>query len=79
MNVLYECASKSFLTESITKYALTKIKTRCEATQRDMAAKLTRLTHEIAIKLHLLGKTCTICSFRSMRSVRKLLVTPSCI
>jgi hypothetical protein len=42
-----------------------------------MAAKLTRLTHEIAIQLHLVAESCTICSSRSRRPVRKLLDTPS--
>jgi hypothetical protein len=42
-----------------------------------MAAKLTRLTHKIAIQLHLVAESCTICSSRSRRPVRKLLVTPS--
>jgi len=41
---LYESVSKSFRTESITKCTLTTINTRSEATQRFMAAKLTRLT-----------------------------------
>jgi hypothetical protein len=53
------------------------INTRWEATQRVMAAKLTRLTHKIAIQLHLMAESCTICSFRSRRPVRKLLHTPS--
>jgi hypothetical protein len=35
----------------ITKYMLTTINTRWEATQRVMAAKLTRLTHKIVIHL----------------------------
>jgi len=43
-----------------------------------MAAKLTRLTHKIAIQLHLVADSCIICSFRSWRPVRKLLDTPSC-
>jgi hypothetical protein len=30
-----------------------------------MAAKLTRLTHKIAIQLHLVAESCTICSSRS--------------
>jgi hypothetical protein len=30
-----------------------------------MAAKLTRLTHKIAIQLHLMADSCTICSSRS--------------
>jgi hypothetical protein len=42
-----------------------------------MAAKLTRLTHKIAIQLHLVAESCTICSPRSRRPDRKLLVTPS--
>jgi hypothetical protein len=39
--------------------------------------KLTRLTHKIAIELHLVAESCTICSSRSRRPVRKLFVTPS--
>jgi hypothetical protein len=46
--------------------------TRWEATQRVMAAKLTRLTHKIAIQLHLVAESCTICSSRSRWQVRKL-------
>jgi hypothetical protein len=42
-----------------------------------MAAKLTRLTHKIAIQLHLMAESCTTCSSRSRRPVRKLLDTPS--
>jgi hypothetical protein len=38
---LYEVVSKSFRTESITKYTPATINTRWEATQRVMAAKLT--------------------------------------
>jgi hypothetical protein len=38
-----------------------------------MAAKLTRLTHKIAIQLHLVADTCTICNFPSRRPVRLLL------
>jgi hypothetical protein len=41
--------------------------------------KLTRLTHKIAIQLHLVGESCTIFSSRSRRPVRKLLYTPSYI
>jgi hypothetical protein len=73
----YEGVSKSFRTESITKYTPITINTRWEATQRVMAAKLTRLTHKIAIQLHLVAESCTIYSSRSRRSVRKLLDTPS--
>jgi len=42
-----------------------------------MAAKLTRLTHKIAIQLHVVAESCTICSSRSRRPVQKLLDTPS--
>jgi len=42
-----------------------------------MAAKFTRLTHKIAIQLHLVAESCTICSTRCRRPVRKLLDTPS--
>jgi hypothetical protein len=42
-----------------------------------MAAKLTILTHKIAIQLHLVAESCIICSSRFRRPVRKLLDTPS--
>jgi hypothetical protein len=42
-----------------------------------MAAKLTRMIHKIAIHLNLVAESCTICSSRSRRPVRKLLDTPS--
>jgi hypothetical protein len=42
-----------------------------------MAANLTILTHKIAIQLHLVAESCTICSSRSKRPVRKLLDTIS--
>jgi len=58
------------------KYTLTT-NTRWEAIQRIMAAKLTRLTHKIAKQLHLAAESCTICSYRARRPVRKLLGTPS--
>jgi hypothetical protein len=38
-----------------------------------MAAKLTRLTHKLTIQLHLAAESCTICSSRTRRPVRKLL------
>jgi hypothetical protein len=41
-----------------------------------MAAKLTILTHKIAIQLHLVAESRTICSSRSRRIVRKLLDMP---
>jgi hypothetical protein len=68
---------QKFRTESITKYTLTFGTARWEATQRVMAEKLTRLTHKIAIQLHLVAESCTIRRSRSRRPVRKLLVTPS--
>jgi hypothetical protein len=73
----HEGVSKSFRTESIAKYMPTFGITRTVATQSVMAAKLTRLTHKIAIQLHLVAESSTICSSRSRRPVRKLLVTPS--
>jgi hypothetical protein len=75
LECMNEGVSKSFRTESITKYTLATINTRWEATQTVMAAKLTRLTHKIEIKLHLVAKSCTICSSCSRRPVRKLLNT----
>jgi hypothetical protein len=48
-----------------------------EATQRVMAAKLTILTHKIAIQLHLVAERCTICSFCSRQPVWKFLDSPS--
>jgi len=44
-----------------------------------MVVKLTRLTHKIAVQLHLMAESCTICSSRSRSPVRKLLDTPSFI
>jgi hypothetical protein len=61
----------------ISKYTLTTMNTRWEATQKVIAAKLTRLTQKIAICQHLVAKSCTICNYRSRRSVRKLLDTLS--
>jgi hypothetical protein len=42
-----------------------------------MAAKFISLTNKIAILLHLVVQSCTICSSGSRQPVRKLLVTPS--
>jgi hypothetical protein len=72
----HEGVSRSFRTDSIAKYTLTLINTRWETTQRVMAANLIRLTHKIAMQPHLVAESCTICSSRSRRPVRKLLVTP---
>jgi hypothetical protein len=64
---IYEGVSKIFRTESITKYTNPK----------GYGGKTPRLTHKIAIQLHLVAQSCTICSSRSRRPVRKLLRTPS--
>jgi len=42
-----------------------------------MAARLTILTHKIAIQVHQVAGSCIICSPRSRRPVRKLSDTPS--
>jgi hypothetical protein len=73
----YDIVSKSFRTESLKKYTFTTKNTHWEATPRVMAAKLTRLTHKIAIHLHLVAESCTICSSRSRQPVLKLLDTLS--
>jgi len=44
-----------------------------------VAEKFTKLCHKTVIKLHLVAESCTICSSRSRRPVRKLLNTPSYI
>jgi len=76
---IYESVSKSFRTASITKYRLTTLNTHWKATQKVIATKPTKLSHRIAIQLHLVEGSCTICSSRSRRPVRKLLDTPSFI
>jgi hypothetical protein len=73
--LLYEGVSKSFRTESITKYTLTTNKHSLRTTQRIMAAKLTRLTQKVSIQLHLVAESFTTCSSRSRWPVRKLLGT----
>jgi hypothetical protein len=42
-----------------------------------MAAKLTQLTHKLAIQLHLVVESCTIFSTRCRRLFQKILDTPS--
>jgi len=42
-----------------------------------MTAKFTRLNHNITIQPHTVAESCSICSSRSRRAVRKLLDTPS--
>jgi hypothetical protein len=71
---VYEGVSKIFRTELNMKHTLT-INTRSEATQRVMAAKLTRLTHKKALQLHLMAENRTTCSSCARRPVHKLLVT----
>jgi hypothetical protein len=44
-----------------------------------VAAKFTRLTHKIAIQLHLLAESSTIYSSHSRLPLRKLVDTPTCI
>jgi hypothetical protein len=73
----HEGVTKSFRTESITRYTLTTINTRWEAIRRVMAAKLTRLTHKIATQMHLVAGSYTICSSGSRRPVWKVLDTLS--
>jgi hypothetical protein len=65
----YEGVSKIFRAESVTKYTPITINTR--------EGKPTRLTHKIAIQLHLVAESFTMCSSRYRRPVRKLLDTPS--
>jgi hypothetical protein len=74
---MYKGVFESFQTESIMKQGTTTINTHWEATQRVMAAKLTKLTHKIVIQLHLMAESCTICSYHSRWPVRKVLDTPS--
>jgi len=59
------------------KCRLTTINTRSEAKHRVIAAEHTILTHKIAIQLHLVAESSTICSSRSRQPVRILLDTPS--
>jgi hypothetical protein len=49
---------------------------RWVATQRVMAAKLTRLTHKIAIQLHLVAESCTIYRSLSRRQSGKFWIHP---
>jgi hypothetical protein len=69
--------SRSYEGVSRVDNEITVIATRLEGTQRVMAAELTRLTHKIAIQLLIVAQSCTICSSRSRRPIRKLLDTPS--
>jgi hypothetical protein len=54
-----------------------EMNTRWEATKKTMAAKLTRLTHEIAIQLYLVAESCAIHSSRSRRPDQEILDTTS--
>jgi hypothetical protein len=42
-----------------------------------MVTKLTRLTHKMAIQLHLMAESCIICNSRYRQLVRKLVDTRS--
>jgi len=44
-----------------------------------MMTKLTRLTHKIAIQLHIVAESCTIYSSHFREPIWKCLATPSCI
>jgi hypothetical protein len=77
LSIIRGCIQKFPPDWVITKYTLTTINTRREATQRVMAAKLVRLTHKIAIQQQLVAESFTICSSCSRRPVQKLLITPS--
>jgi len=44
-----------------------------------MVVNLIKLTHKTAIQLRLVAESCTICTSRAKRLVRKLLDTPSYI
>jgi hypothetical protein len=46
--------------------------TPCEATQRDMAAKLNRLIEKVVIQWHLMAESCNICSSLPYRSLGEL-------
>jgi hypothetical protein len=74
--LIYDGVPKSFRTESITKYMLTKINIRCEATQRVMAVKLTILTHKIVTQLHLVAESRAICSSRCRRQSGNFWIHP---
>jgi hypothetical protein len=52
------------------KYMLTKINTHWETTQWVMTAKLCRLAHKVAVQLHLMAESCTICSSCSRQPFR---------
>jgi len=65
---------QNFRTETITKYTLTFGVTRWEATQSVTAAKLTRLTHKMAIQLLLVAESCIIFCSRFRRPVQKFWV-----
>jgi hypothetical protein len=69
--------AKRYRTESITKQT-TIINNRWEAIQMVMAAKLklTRLSHKIAIQVHIVAESCTICRSRSRRSCGNFWIHP---
>jgi hypothetical protein len=70
---LYLYVGGSFRTESITKHASNTHSLRSNTTGYGDK------THQIAIQLHLVAESCTVCSSRSRWPVRKLLDAPSYI
>jgi hypothetical protein len=73
---VWGCTQK-FLGWVIMKYMPTFGITHCCPLQRVTVAKLTRLTEKVAIQLHLVAESCTICSSCSKWPVQKLLDTHS--
>jgi hypothetical protein len=71
----HEDVSKTFRTESINEINNNKHSVRSNI-QRVMAAKLTKVTHKIAIQLHLVAESCTICSSRSRQPAGNFLIHP---
>jgi hypothetical protein len=77
--ILAFMAQKSDRTETIVTVAFSvqhSNKTARVGSVVTQAAKLARLTHKIAIQLHLGAESYIICSSRSRRLVRKLFDTP---
>jgi hypothetical protein len=79
INYLYSCfINYTSVYRQVSGLSHNEINTHREVTLRIMAAKLTRLTHKIAIQLHLVAESYTIYSSRSRRPVQKIWVAPSC-
>jgi len=65
--------SKSFRTESITNHQQQILVEK----RHKGPVKLTTPTDKIALQLHVVAESCTVCNSHSRRPVRKLLDTPS--